>query len=62
MAEKNKLIFVPSKKDMVRSPPPRMRAARQEVTLEKDEVDMLKYLGVNLNDKEAENDLKMKRR
>jgi hypothetical protein len=62
MAEKNKLVFVPSKKQMMRSPPPRLREARKEVLLEDNEIDMLKYLGVNLNEKEAADDLKIKRR
>jgi len=32
------------------------------VLLEDNEIDMLKYLGVNLNDKENADDLKVKRR
>ena len=62
MAEKNKLVFVPSKKQMMRSPPPRLREARKTEILEDNEIDMLKYLGVNLQEKEAADDLKIKRR
>jgi hypothetical protein len=47
---------------MMRSPPPRLREARKTEILEDNEIDMLKYLGVNLQEKEAADDLKIKRR
>jgi hypothetical protein len=34
---------------MARSPPPRLTSIRTEKKLENDEIEMIKYLGINLN-------------
>jgi len=51
MAEKGKLVMLVSKPAMTRSPPPKIQVQRTEKTLDDSEVQMLKYLGVNLNSK-----------
>ena len=54
MAEKNKFVQVVSKKIMERSPKPRLSAKRTEKELAEEDIQMIKYLGVNLNAKKED--------
>jgi hypothetical protein len=51
MAEKSKLVMLVTKPAMTRSHPPKVEVQRTEKTLDDSEVQMLKYLGVNLNNR-----------
>jgi hypothetical protein len=48
-ADKNKLVVGVSKIDMMRSEPPSRVIVKKEKILDDSEIEMIKYLGLNLN-------------
>ena len=56
MAQKDKVIRLPEKRMMHRSPQPVLRRVEKVVQMDREELDMLKYLGTTLEQNEVDED------
>ena len=52
MAQKEKIVSLPAKRIMYRSPQPVLRRVEKEVAVDRETMDMLRYLGTTLEAKE----------
>ena len=56
MEEKDKIIKLPEKRIMFRSPQPALKRIEKVVLMDQDELNMLKYLGTTLDPEVKEDD------
>ena len=56
MAQKDKVIRLPEKRMMHRSPQPVLRRVEKVVQMDREELDMLKYLGTTVEQNEVDED------